>query len=146
MQPSDPVSDLDATASAERARAGEASPREPVDPAIARIERHDAELGAVIGARDDAARRAGGARPVVSGPGHAEAWAWCTARPPVIGATRCGAHGRGELDGERPSTLLRHDRRQASLAAHHIASRAAATRPGHADRPECGSPRGSCTT
>ena len=42
------VSDLDATACAELVRSGEASPRELVDLAIARIEKHNAELGAVI--------------------------------------------------------------------------------------------------
>ena len=41
------VSDLDATACAELVRSGEASPRELVDLAIARIEKHNAELGAV---------------------------------------------------------------------------------------------------
>lgn len=39
---------LDATACAELVRSGDASPRELVDAAIARIERHNAELGAVI--------------------------------------------------------------------------------------------------
>jgi hypothetical protein len=42
------VADLDATACAELVRSGEASPRELVDLAIARIEKHDPELGAVI--------------------------------------------------------------------------------------------------
>lgn len=42
------VSDLDATACAELVRSGEASPRELVDLAIARIEKHNADLGAVI--------------------------------------------------------------------------------------------------
>ena len=42
------VSDLDATACAELVRSGEASPSELVDLAIARIEKHNAELGAVI--------------------------------------------------------------------------------------------------
>jgi amidase len=42
------VSDLDATACAELVRSGKASPRELVDLAIARIEKHNAELGAVI--------------------------------------------------------------------------------------------------
>lgn len=42
------VSDLDATACAELVRSGKASPEELVDLAIARIEKHDAELGAVI--------------------------------------------------------------------------------------------------
>lgn len=42
------LSDLDATAQAELVRRGEASPRELVDAAIARIERHNPELGAVI--------------------------------------------------------------------------------------------------
>jgi amidase len=42
------LSDLDATAQAELVRKGEASPRELVDAAIARIERHNPELGAVI--------------------------------------------------------------------------------------------------
>lgn len=42
------LSDLDATAQAELVRKGEVSPRELVDAAIARIERHNPELGAVI--------------------------------------------------------------------------------------------------
>ncbi len=42
------LSDLDATAQAELVRRGEASPRDLVDAAIARIERHNPELGAVI--------------------------------------------------------------------------------------------------
>ncbi len=58
MQVSDPVSDLDATATAELVRTGQVSPRELVDGAIARIERHNAELGAVIVPLYDAARRA----------------------------------------------------------------------------------------
>ena len=52
------VSDLDATAAAELVRSGNASPRELVDRAIARIEQHNAELGAVIIPLYDAARRA----------------------------------------------------------------------------------------
>jgi amidase len=42
------LSDLDATAQAELVRRGEASPRELVDAAVARIERDNPELGAVI--------------------------------------------------------------------------------------------------
>ncbi len=42
------LSELDATAQADLVRRGEASPRELVDAAIARIERHNADLGAVI--------------------------------------------------------------------------------------------------
>jgi amidase len=52
------VSDLDATAAAELVRSGNATPRELVDLAIARIEQHNAELGAVIIPLYDAARRA----------------------------------------------------------------------------------------
>jgi amidase len=52
------VSDLDATAAAELVRSGQASPRELVDRAIARIEQHNAELGPVIIPLYDAARRA----------------------------------------------------------------------------------------
>jgi amidase len=52
------VSDLDATAAAELVRSGDASPRELVDLAIARIEQHNADLGAVIIPLYDAARRA----------------------------------------------------------------------------------------
>ena len=52
------VSDLDATAAAELVRSGNASPRELVELAITRIERHNAELGAVIVPLYDAARRA----------------------------------------------------------------------------------------
>src|SRR6188474_3420349 len=55
---SDPIADLDATATAALVRAGEVSPRELVDHAIARIARWDAELGAVIIPMYDAARRA----------------------------------------------------------------------------------------
>jgi amidase len=51
------VSDLDATATAELVRSGAASPRELVDLAVTRIERHNAELGAVIIPLYDAARR-----------------------------------------------------------------------------------------
>lgn len=58
MQVPDSVSDLDATATAELVRTGQMSPRELVDGAIARIERHNAELGAVIIPLYDAARRA----------------------------------------------------------------------------------------
>ncbi|HEX7837103.1 MAG TPA: amidase, partial [Kofleriaceae bacterium] len=58
------LSDLDATATAELVRSGQASPRELIDGAIARIERHNAELGAVIIPLYDAARRgADAARP-----------------------------------------------------------------------------------
>lgn len=53
-----PTSDLDATAAAELVRSGAASPRELVDLAIGRIERHNDELGAVIIPLYDAARRA----------------------------------------------------------------------------------------
>ena len=42
------LSDLDATASAELVRSGEVTPLELVTASIARIERHNAELGAVI--------------------------------------------------------------------------------------------------
>src|SRR5258705_22020 len=42
------LSDLDATAQAELVRRGDASPRELVDAAILRIEKHNPELGAVI--------------------------------------------------------------------------------------------------
>ena len=42
------VSDLDATACAELVRSGDATPSELVDLAIARIEKHNPELGAVI--------------------------------------------------------------------------------------------------
>ena len=50
------VSDLDATACAELVRSGEATPRELVDLAIARIEKHNADLGAVIVPLYDQAR------------------------------------------------------------------------------------------
>jgi amidase len=52
------LSDLDATATAELVRSGRASPRELVDAAIARIERHNAELGPVIIPLYGSARRA----------------------------------------------------------------------------------------
>ncbi|HEX3759798.1 MAG TPA: amidase family protein, partial [Kofleriaceae bacterium] len=48
MQLSGALSELDATAAAALVRSGQVSPRELVDAAIARIERHNAELGAVI--------------------------------------------------------------------------------------------------
>jgi amidase len=50
------LASLDATACAELVKSGEASPRELVDAAIARIERHNAELGAVIVPLYDEAR------------------------------------------------------------------------------------------
>jgi len=68
------VSDLDATATAALVRSGQASPRELVDQAIARIEQHNAELGAVIIPRYDAARRAGDALADPDGPAGAGAF------------------------------------------------------------------------
>ena len=50
------LADLDATAQAELVRSGQATPRELVDAAIARIEKHNAELGAFIMPRFDEAR------------------------------------------------------------------------------------------
>jgi amidase len=50
------LADLDATAQAELVRTGQATPRELVDAAIARIERDNAELGAFIMPRFDQAR------------------------------------------------------------------------------------------
>lgn len=52
------LASLDATACAELVKAGEVSPRELVEAAIARIERHNAELGAVIEPLYDEARAA----------------------------------------------------------------------------------------
>jgi amidase len=52
------LSSLDATAHAELVKSGQASPRELVDIAIARIERYNDELGAVIVPLYDEARRA----------------------------------------------------------------------------------------
>jgi amidase len=52
------LSHLDATAQAELVRTGAATPRELVDAAIARIERHDVELNAVIVRLFDSARAA----------------------------------------------------------------------------------------
>ena len=52
------LSDLDATATAELVRRGDATPLELADAAIARIERHNAELGAVIVPLYDQARAA----------------------------------------------------------------------------------------
>jgi amidase len=57
------LSDLDATAQAALVRSGDVSPRELVDAAIARIERHDPELGAVIVPLFDQARAAADAAP-----------------------------------------------------------------------------------
>ena len=51
------VSELDATACAELVRSGQAQPRELVELAITRIERHNGELGAVIIPLYDDARR-----------------------------------------------------------------------------------------
>jgi amidase len=50
------LADLDATAQAELVRSGAATPRELVDAAIARIEKHDAALGAVVVPLFDEAR------------------------------------------------------------------------------------------
>ena len=50
------LSELDATAQADLVRRGEASPRELVDAAIARVEKHNADLGAVIVTLYDRAR------------------------------------------------------------------------------------------
>src|SRR5689334_11747379 len=50
------LSDLDATATAELVKAGHASPAELVEAAIARIDRSNAELGAVIWPMFDEAR------------------------------------------------------------------------------------------
>jgi len=63
------VSDLDATAAAELVRTGQASPRELVDRAIARIEQHNAELGPVIVPLYDTARRAADSAPLRTPPG-----------------------------------------------------------------------------
>src|SRR3954468_14468385 len=61
---SDELASFDATAQAELVRSGEASPRELVDAAIARIEALNPTLNAVITERFDAARgeAAAGAR------------------------------------------------------------------------------------
>jgi amidase len=75
------VSDLDATATAELVRSGQASPRELVDAAIARIEHHNIELGPVIIPLYDAARRAADAASLGGSPG----------RPP--GSPRGPFHG-----------------------------------------------------
>ena len=60
------LSDLDATACAALVKSGQVSPGELVDAAIARIERHNAELGAVIVPLYDEARASADAAP--SGP------------------------------------------------------------------------------
>jgi hypothetical protein len=52
------LASLDATACAELVKAGEISPRELVEAAIVRIERHNADLGAVIEPLYDEARAA----------------------------------------------------------------------------------------
>lgn len=52
------VSELDATACADLVSSGQASPAELVDLAIARIEKHNADLGAVIVPLYDEAREA----------------------------------------------------------------------------------------
>ncbi|MBP9206293.1 MAG: amidase [Kofleriaceae bacterium] len=53
----DDLASLDATACAALVRTGQVSPRQLVDAAIDRIDRHDGELGAVIVRRFDQARR-----------------------------------------------------------------------------------------
>ncbi len=58
------LSDLDATAQADLIRKGDASPRELVDAAIARIERDNAELGAVVIPLFDRARERADAAPL----------------------------------------------------------------------------------
>ena len=57
------LADLDATAYADLVRRGDASPRELVDAAIARIERDNAELGPVIVPLYDRARATADAAP-----------------------------------------------------------------------------------
>jgi amidase len=57
------LADLDATAQAELVRSGQATPRELVDAALARIERDNAELGAFIATRGDLARAEADAAP-----------------------------------------------------------------------------------
>ncbi len=64
---SDPFVDLDATAQAELVRSGQASPAELVDAAIARIEKLNPDLNAVIHERFEAARREAAA-PLPEGP------------------------------------------------------------------------------
>jgi amidase len=61
------LADLDATAQAELVRRGEATPLELVEAAIARIEKLNPELGAVIHTRFEAARREAAA-PLPDGP------------------------------------------------------------------------------
>ncbi|MCU1428845.1 MAG: nylA, partial [Actinomycetia bacterium] len=56
LDPLDPLAALDATAQAALVRSGEVSPRELVDAAIARVERLNPTLNAVITERFDAAR------------------------------------------------------------------------------------------
>ena len=60
---SDDLAWTDAVGQAELVRRGEASPRELVDAAIARIERHNPQLNAVIHPLFDKARAAAGAAP-----------------------------------------------------------------------------------
>ncbi len=50
------LADLDATATADRVRAGDVSPAELLAAALDRIDRHDPALGAMVSRRDDAAR------------------------------------------------------------------------------------------
>jgi amidase len=57
------LASLDATACAELVKSGQASPRELVDAAIARIERYNADLGAVIVPLYDEARAQAGSPP-----------------------------------------------------------------------------------
>src|SRR5579863_237240 len=57
------LADLDATAQAELVRSGNATPRELVDAALARIERDNPALGAFIATRGDAARAEADAAP-----------------------------------------------------------------------------------
>ncbi|HEY8156362.1 MAG TPA: amidase [Myxococcota bacterium] len=64
----DPLSLLDATAQAELVRRGELKPLELVDAAIARIEKLDSELGAVITRQFDRARASAAASDLPAGP------------------------------------------------------------------------------
>jgi amidase len=64
----DDLSLLDLTSQAERVRCGELKPLELVEAAIARIERLDPELGALVTAQFDRARAAAAARDLPDGP------------------------------------------------------------------------------
>jgi amidase len=88
----DPLADLDATAQAALVRTGEASAAELVNAAIARVERVDPELGAVVLPRFDHARAEAGAD-IPDGPFRGV--------PFLTKDLRCPTEGEAQTDGMR---------------------------------------------